>query len=223
MQPGRVSTRRRWKPLFSNKLLVASRNPGKLRELTSLLAGVPFRLVSLSDEGIEQEVEEAGATFEENAVIKATVYARLSGLPTLADDSGLEVEALGGEPGPFSSRYAGKGATDHQRIAYLHKKLQNIPEGSWRARFRCVIAIAWPSEEPELYTGECHGRIIETARGSSGFGYDPVFLLPKLGRTMAELSPEEKNQVSHRSEAARKAVDGLRRKAAELGRVEKRL
>jgi len=209
-------------PPGARKLLVASRNAGKLKELKALLAGVPFELVSLADVGIEDEVEETGATLEENAVLKATTYARLSGLPTLADDSGLEVEALGGEPGVHSSRYAGAGATDAQRIAFLHKKLQNIPQEKWNARFRCVIAIAWPvrqtqgklSEPAELYTGECYGRIISQPRGLNGFGYDPAFLFPALGRTMAELSTEEKNRVSHRSIAARKAAAALRQRAA---------
>jgi XTP/dITP diphosphohydrolase len=203
--------------LMAGKLLIATRNKGKLKELTALLAGVPFVLVSLDEAGIKDDVEETGATLEENAVLKATTYARLSGLPTLADDSGLEVDALGGEPGVRSSRYAGEGATDAQRIAFLLKKLQNIPEERWSARFRCVIAIAWPSEPLELFTGECPGRIISQPRGSNGFGYDPAFLLPQLGKTMAELSTEEKNQLSHRSVAARKAAAALRRRAIGRG------
>ncbi len=202
----------------AQKLLIATRNRGKLRELKSLLAGVPFTLVSLDDVGVAEEVAETGATLEENAVLKATTYARLSGLPTLADDSGLEVDALGGEPGPLSSRYAGEGATDAQRIAFLLKKLENIPEESWTARFRCVIAIAWPSEPVELYTGECHGRITRHPRGTNGFGYDPVFLLPIHGRTMAELSSEEKDRISHRGAAARKAAAALQQRAARQGK-----
>lgn len=194
------------------RLLVATRNQGKLRELAALLADVPFTLVSLDDVGIDADVEETGATLEENATLKAEAYARLSGLPSLADDSGLEVEALGGEPGPRSSRYAGEGATDAQRIAFLLKKLDNIPEDAWRARFRCVIAVAWPSEQVELHTGTCEGRIVRSPRGSSGFGYDPVFFLPGHGKTMAELTPEEKNRVSHRSVAARKTAAALNQK-----------
>ena len=191
------------------RLLLATTNRGKLAELSALLDGAPFTLVSLAEAGIEQDVDEVGATLEENATLKAMTYARLSGLPALADDSGLEVEALGGEPGPRSSRYAGPGATDADRIAFLLGKLENIPEERWNARFRCVIAIAWPREQLELFIGECHGRIIRDPRGSNGFGYDPVFLLPELGMTMAELSPQEKNRVSHRSAAARKAVASL--------------
>ena len=192
------------------RLLLATTNRGKLAELSALLDGAPFTLVSLADAGIEQDVDEVGATLEENSTLKATTYARLSGLPALADDSGLEVDALDGEPGPLSSRYAGPGATDAGRIAFLLGKLENIPEERWAARFRCVIAIAWPREPVELFVGECRGRIIRESRGSNGFGYDPVFLLPDLGKTMAELSPEEKNRLSHRSAAARKAIASLR-------------
>lgn len=197
----------------AGRLLVATRNQGKLEELTALLADSPFPLVSLEEAGVEEGVEETGSTLEENASLKAATYARLSGLPTLADDSGLEVEALGGEPGPLSSRYAGDGATDARRIAVLHDKLEGIPEEAWTARFRCAIAIAWPSEPVELYTGECRGKVVRRPRGSSGFGYDPVFLLPELGKTMAELSPGQKNRVSHRSVAARKALVALKRRA----------
>jgi XTP/dITP diphosphohydrolase len=194
------------------RLLIATHNPGKLIELTWLLGDVPFDLVSLADVGIHHQVDETGETFEQNAALKAETYARLSGLPTLADDSGLEVDALGREPGVRSSRYAGEGATDAQRIAFLLQKLQNIPEQAWTARFRCAIAVAWPSEPVRLYTGECLGRIVREPRGSNGFGYDPVFLLPERGKTMAELSAEEKNRVSHRSMAARKAAAALREK-----------
>ena len=192
------------------RLLLATTNRGKLAELSALLKGAPFFLVSLAEVGIEQDVDEVGSTLEENATLKATTYSRLSGLPALADDSGLEVEPLGGEPGPLSSRYAGPGATDADRIAFLLGKLENIPEERWNARFRCVIAIAWPREQVELFTGECEGRIIRDPRGSNGFGYDPVFLLPELGMTMAELSPQEKNRVSHRSAAVRKAAASLK-------------
>ena len=200
------------------KLLVATRNAGKLKELTALLADVPFELVSLIDVGIDEDVEETGSTMEENATLKATTYARLSGMPTLADDSGLEVEALGGEPGVFSARYAGEGASDAQCIDFLHKKLQGIPEDSWNARFRCVIAIVWPSEPVELYTGECYGMIIKHPRGSNGFGYDPAFLIPALGKTMAELTSDEKNRLSHRSVAAQKAAAALKQRAAKRER-----
>ena len=195
----------------AGELLIATRNAGKFEELEALLSGCPFDLVSLVDVGIDTEVPETGSTYEENAAIKAAAYARESGMLTLADDSGLEVEALGGEPGPLSSRYAGEGASDAQRIAFLLRKLENVPERDWAARFRCVIALAGPGRAVELYSGECRGRIVPVSRGREGFGYDPVFLFPEAGKTMAELAPEEKNLVSHRGAAARKAVVALRR------------
>ena len=195
-------------------LVIATRNPGKFRELSDLMAGAPFELVSLADVGVGADVEETGETFEANAALKASTYARLSGLPTLADDSGLEVDALGGEPGVLSSRYAGDDANDTDRVAFLLGKLQNKGAGPWRARFRCVISIAWTPDDVKFHAGACEGMIIEEPRGSNGFGYDPVFLVPELGRTMAELSSAEKNRMSHRSRAARKAVGALRKRAA---------
>ena len=190
-------------------LLIATRNAGKLRELADLLAVTPFDLVSLVDVGIDDEVEETGETFEQNAALKAETYSRLSGLPTLADDSGLEVDALEGEPGVRSARYAGPNASDDDRIAFLIGKLDNVPEDTWSARFRCVVAVAWLDQPTQLYPGACEGMIVRQARGDSGFGYDPVFYVPMLGKTMAELTSEEKNRISHRSVAARKASEAL--------------
>ena len=197
-----------------DRLLIATHNQVKFRELVALLAGTSYSLVSLADVCVEAEAPETGSTFEENASTKATVYGRLSGLPTLADDSGLEVDALGGEPGVMSSRYAGEGATDAQRIEFLLGKLSNVREPNRGARFRCVIALAWPGEGVNLYSGECRGRIAETPRGSGGFGYDPVFLVEELGKSMADLTENEKNRVSHRGRAARGAAGALRRRAA---------
>ena len=198
----------------ADRLLLATRNQGKLQELAELLSYIPFDLISLADAGIDREVEETGSTLEDNARLKAVTYGRLSGLPTLADDSGLEVDALGGEPGPRSSRYAGEGATDAQRIAFLLRKLDNVPEDTWDARFRCVVAILWPGEQVRLFEGACQGRIERIPRGDNGFGYDPVFFLPDLGKTMAELTADEKNRISHRSKAARKASIALRLRAS---------
>jgi XTP/dITP diphosphohydrolase len=191
------------------KLLIATNNSGKLKELTGLLAGSPYTPVSLADVGISEEVAETGATFEENATIKANSYARMGAILTLADDSGLEVAALGGEPGVLSARYAGEGADDSQRIAYLLDKLHNVDEADRTARFRCVIALATPGGDARLFSGECKGRILRRPRGENGFGYDPVFLPEGLGKTMAELTEEEKNGVSHRSVAVRKAAVAL--------------
>ena len=192
------------------RLVLATTNPGKLAELADLLAGAPCALVSLADVGIDQEVDEPGDTLEENAVHKAMSYARMGGLPTLADDSGLEVDALGGEPGVRSSRYAGPDATDADRIAFLLGKLQNIPQERWTAHFRCVIALAAPGRPPRLFTGRCEGRIVAAPRGGNGFGYDPIFLVGESGKTMAELTAAEKNRVSHRAQAARNVAAALR-------------
>ena len=194
-------------------LLIATRNPGKARELASLLAGCPFPLVSLEDVGVTEDVPETGATLEENAKLKADAYSQLTGLATLADDSGLEVDALGGEPGAFSSRYAGPDANDSQRIAYLLNKLENVAEVHRSARFRCVIALAWPGRQLGLHEGVCHGRILHSPRGSRGFGYDPIFYVPEIGKTMAELTAKEKNRISHRARAARSALTALERLA----------
>ena len=197
-------------------LLVATHNAGKLAELRNLLRDAPYALTSLADVGIDADVDETGATLEENAALKATTYARLSGLLTLADDSGLEVDALGGAPGVHSARYAGAGASDADRIAKLLANLASH-KPPWTVRFRCVIAIARRTGAPELHAGACEGVIIGAPRGENGFGYDPVFLLPEFGKTMAELSDAEKNRASHRGRAARKAARALARQGQASG------
>jgi XTP/dITP diphosphohydrolase len=194
------------------KLLLATNNKGKVREYKSMLKGLPFELVSLAELGIKTEVDEVGESLEENARLKATALARESRLLVLADDSGLEVDALGGEPGRLSARYAGEGASDKDRVKYLLSRLKDVPEEKRSARFRCVIAIAQPDGKVELCSGECPGFITLEPRGEEGFGYDPIFYLPGLGKTMAELSLEVKNRVSHRGRAAREAIKLLRRK-----------
>ena len=196
------------------RLLIGTSNPGKVRELSSALDGCGLDVVSPADLGIDDDVPETGATLEENALLKAAAYSEMSGLLTLADDSGLEVDALGGEPGVMSSRYAGENKSDPERIAFLLAKLNNIGGDRWPARFRCVVAVKAPGGRADLYGGVCPGLIVTTARGSNGFGYDPVFFLPELGRTMAELTQEEKNRVSHRGKAAGKAAAALRRMTA---------
>ena len=189
----------------AKKLLVATGNPGKLAEYVDLLAGVPYQLTSLTAERITFEVEENGTSYEENARLKAAAYAQASGLLTLADDSGLEVDALNGEPGPLSARYGGPGLSDAGRVQLLLAKLVAVPDAQRTARFVCVIAIAEPAGASHLVRGECHGIIIREPRGRSGFGYDPVFLLPEPGLTLAELSQEQKNTLSHRARAAQQA------------------
>ena len=193
------------------KLLLGTNNQGKVREYVMLLQNLPFELVTLAEQGITTTVSEVGESLEENARLKAVTLAAQSQLLTLADDSGLEVDALGGEPGRLSARYAGEGASDRDRISYLLARLEGVPWPERSARFRCVIAVATPDGMVELCSGECQGFIAFEPRGEEGFGYDPVFYLPELDKTMAELPLEIKNQVSHRGQAARKVYQLLER------------
>ncbi len=193
------------------KLLLATNNQAKVREYRNLLQNISFELVTLAEQGITTIVNEVGASLEENARLKAIALAAESQLLTLADDSGLEVDALGGEPGPLSARYAGEGASDRDRTNYLLARLKGVPWTERSARFRCVIAVATPEGETELCSGERQGIITFEPRGEEGFGYDPVFYLPELDKTMAELPLEIKNQISHRGQAARKVYHLLER------------
>ncbi len=196
--------------MISNpRFLVATTNPGKQREYRALLREVPAEIVFPGELGITLEVEEDGATFRENAAKKALTLAQASGLITAADDSGLEVGALSGEPGVRSSRYAGEGADDPKRRAFLLEKLRAFPAPR-KARFVCVIAIASPAGEVAYAEGECRGEITFAERGTNGFGYDPIFQVEGRTVTMAELSPEEKNEISHRARAVRAAIPILR-------------
>ena len=191
------------------KLLLATNNQAKVREYKSLLQDLPCELVTLAEQGINISVSEVGESLEENARLKATVLAAESQLIAMADDSGLEVDALGGEPGRLSARYAGEGASDRDRINYLLTRLEGVPEEKRSARFRCVIAIATPDGKVALCSGECQGFITLAPRGEQGFGYDPIFYLAELGKTMAELPLQLKNQVSHRGRAARQVSQAL--------------
>jgi XTP/dITP diphosphohydrolase len=202
--------------LHHSKLLLATNNKAKVREYQSLLQGIPYEVVTLADEGIATVVDEVGGSLEENARLKAIALAAESGLLSLADDSGLEVDALGGEPGPLSARYAGEGVSDTERINYLLARLKNVPGEKRTARFRCVIAIATPEGKVTLCEGECRGFVTLEPKGDQGFGYDPVFFLPELGKTMAELPLELKNQVSHRAQAAEKAREVLKKRGSAL-------
>ena len=187
------------------RLLIATHNHGKVREYRQLLYGLPHQLLSLDNVGIVDDVPETGHTYAENALLKARAYAQQSGLLTLADDSGLEVDALNGAPGVRSARYAGDHANDAGRVQYLLRRLRDVPLAERTARFRCVIALVWPEGREELMEGTCEGIIVEEPRGSQGFGYDPIFLVASDSRTMAELSADEKNRISHRAHAAAKA------------------
>ena len=193
------------------KLLLGTNNRAKVREYLSLLTDLDYRIVTMAEEGISVTVEEVGESLEENARLKATVVARESHLLTLADDSGLEVDTLGGEPGRLSARYAGENATDRDRVEYLLKRLDGVPWESRTARFRCVIALAAPGGKVELCSGECAGFITFEPHGEHGFGYDPIFYVPEMDKTLAELPLAQKNKISHRGRAARKTARLLRR------------
>lgn len=229
------------------KLVIATRNPGKAREVAEILEGMPYEIVSLADYPDAPDVEETGSTFAENAAIKARAYADFTGELTLADDSGLEVDALDGAPGVFSSRFA---PTDAERISKLLDLMRNVPDDKRAARFRCAVAIAEPSAAlvgpghhvPDHHLkpvgpgyaenvgpgyaqdvgpgyvipaplitreGKIEGTIAHFPKGSNGFGYDPVFYVPELGKHFAELTADEKNAISHRGKALREARKAL--------------
>jgi XTP/dITP diphosphohydrolase len=197
------------------KLVIATNNPGKLREFRALLDGCGFELVTPGELGVDFNPEETGATFEENARLKAVEAARITGLPALADDSGLEVDALDGRPGVFSARYAGAGRTDpslsdEDRVRIVLDEMAGVPDDRRAARFRAVIAVATPEGDVRTVDGVFEGRLAQEPRGEHGFGYDPIFFVPEEGMTSAQLDPERKNGMSHRGKAARKARELLR-------------
>jgi XTP/dITP diphosphohydrolase len=188
-----------------NTLLLGSENRGKLVEIQSILKDLPVTLVLPAEVGISLEVVEDGQTYADNAVLKAHAYQRASGLVTLADDSGLEVDALDGRPGLQSHRFSTLlHASDADRRAYLLELLADKPR-PWLARFRCAVAIAVPAGQIYVTTGDCPGEIIPTERGQDGFGYDPIFFMPEYQATMAELGREVKNRISHRAHAVQAA------------------
>lgn len=186
------------------KAVLASSNAGKLRELAAILAPLGYDLVTQSSLGIDTPPE-TGTTFTENALLKARHAARLSGLPAIADDSGIEVDALAGRPGVYSARYAGEGATDLANLQKMLDELRDVPAGQRTARYRCVIAFARSSDDPAplIAQGTWEGHVLSAPRGSGGFGYDPIFQPAGLEVSAAELSAEEKNARSHRGEALR--------------------
>jgi XTP/dITP diphosphohydrolase len=185
------------------KLLLATNNRGKVEEYKALLHSLPVELVIPREVNINLDVAETGSNYAENARLKALALSEASRLVSLADDSGLEVDALNHEPGVRSSRYAGPKTSDEDRIKYLLRKLEGVPLERRGARFVCFIAVATPEGKVEMCSGECAGLITHEPRGDRGFGYDPVFLFPDLGKTMAELTMSLKNTVSHRYHAAK--------------------
>jgi XTP/dITP diphosphohydrolase len=194
-----------------NELLIATNNKGKVIELQELLRDLDVQLVTPANINLNIEVIEDGKTYQENAGKKAIEFSQASGLISLADDSGLEVEALNGAPGLYSARYSPKpNATDKDRRMYLLENLKDKPR-PWKAHFHATIAIAKPSGEIEFAEGNCYGEIISEERGTNGFGYDPIFLFPELGKTMAELDSEYKNRISHRALAVMNGISKLRK------------
>lgn len=180
------------------KIIAATKNKNKLREFGEILKG--FEIISQEDAGVDIDVEETGATFEENSMLKAKAIFDATGIAAIADDSGICVDALGGEPGVYSARYGGEGYDDSGRVQLLLKNMQNVPDDKRTARFVCAITLVG-ADGVITARGECEGKIDYEPKGENGFGYDPVFFVEKYGKTMAEISPEEKNAISHRGKA----------------------
>jgi XTP/dITP diphosphohydrolase len=196
----------------ASRVLIATSNPHKIAEFREIFAGLPIELVTPDEARLVVALEETGVTFEQNAILKALAYADASGLLALADDSGLEIDALHGEPGVYSARWAGEDVTYSQRFEILFERLRGVSAAERTARYRCAIAIAAPAPLG-LYTvvdGTLAGRIADEPRGTNGFGYDPIFFVPEADRMVAEMSAEEKHRISHRGKAARAAAEVLR-------------
>lgn len=182
------------------KVILASKNPHKLTELSAILSQHGFEIALESEYGLDIDVDETGTTFEENSLLKAEAVMKASGLPVLADDSGLMVDALNGAPGVYSARYGHK-SSDGERTEFLLENMKDVPDGKRTAKFVCVITCLWPDGRKIVARGECPGVITREVHGENGFGYDPVFYLPELGMTYAELPSEQKNAISHRARA----------------------
>jgi XTP/dITP diphosphohydrolase len=191
------------------RLLLATNNPGKVREFLRLLDGVPFEVVTPADLGVSLDVHETGETYAENAALKARAFAEAGQCVALADDSGIEVDALGGQPGTLSARYGGPGLDDAGRVRRLLEEARDVPDAERTARFRAVVAVVDPEGNERLFEGVVEGRLLRAPQGDDGFGYDPIFEV-EPGRTTAELTPEEKDAVSHRGKAVRAAAEYLR-------------
>jgi len=202
-------------PAGLRRLLLATTNPHKIEELRAILAGLPYELVSPNDIGLALQVEETGTTFAENAILKATAWADAADMLTLAEDSGLEIDALGGEPGVYSARWAGEGVSYEERFRILLGRLADVPAERRSARYRAAIAIARaaPVGVLGLFEGTLEGQIAFAPAGSGGFGYDPIFYVPEQQRTVGQMSAEGKHLISHRARAAAAARDLLRQLA----------
>ena len=192
------------------KIIAATKNKNKIKEFGEILKG--FEIISQEDAGVDIDVEETGTTFEENSLLKAMAIYKATGIPAIADDSGLEVDALGGEPGIYSARYGGEGLDDKGRVQLLLKNMENVPDEKRTARFVCAITYVDASGTITA-KGTCEGKITYAPAGENGFGYDPVFFVREFGKTTAEISAEEKNSISHRGEALRLFAEKIKRRA----------
>ncbi|MCT6924509.1 MULTISPECIES: XTP/dITP diphosphatase [Bacillales] len=193
---------------MTKQVVIATKNKGKAKDFEALFTPLGYEVVTMFDVAPDMEIEETGTTFEENAILKAEALAEALQMLVIADDSGLAIDALNGEPGVYSARYAGD-HDDEANIIKVLEKLQGVPEEQRTARFCCALAVAGPQLETYTVFGTCEGVILEDKRGTNGFGYDPIFYVPQLQRAMAELSPEEKGAISHRGNAIRKLADVL--------------
>ena len=191
------------------KVILASKNQHKLTELSAILSGLGFEIALESEYGLDIDVDETGTTFEENSLLKAEAVMKASGLPVLADDSGLMVDSLDGAPGVYSARYGHKNS-DAERIDYLLANLKDVPAGSRAAKFVCVITLVTPEGKVIQARGEVHGEVLRKTEGEGGFGYDPIFYYPPFGKTLAQVTPEEKNRVSHRGQALKILYEKLK-------------
>ena len=193
------------------KMVLASKNPHKLVEIQKIVERFDIQLVLESELGVDIDVEETGTTFEENSLLKAKAVMEATGLPALADDSGIAVDALNGAPGVYSARYGFDDSLDDWgRLQLLLKNTENVPDGQRQAQFVCVITLMTPDGQVIQARGEVHGELLRTPAGTGGFGYDPIFYYPPLGKTLAEVDPEEKNQVSHRAQALKVFYEKLK-------------
>jgi XTP/dITP diphosphohydrolase len=189
---------------MTKRVIIATKNRGKAKEFQHMFAPYGYEVQTLLDLPHIEDVEETGETFEENAILKAETVAEILGELVIADDSGLAIDALEGRPGVYSARYAGEEKSDEANMEKVLGELESVGESDRTARFHCVLAIAGPNRETRTVTGTCEGTILQEKRGTNGFGYDPIFYVPTLGKSMAELSQEEKSQISHRGNALKK-------------------
>ena len=196
---------------MDNIIILATNNKSKVKEISEMMSGSDITFLSLADAGINVEVEETGTTFEENALLKAREICKLSGKPTISDDSGLEIDALDGAPGIYSSRFMGEDTSYDIKNNALIEKLENVADPDRTARFRCCMALVLPDGREFITEGAMEGIIAREPKGINGFGYDPILFIPEYNRTSAELSSEEKNNISHRGEALRKMIEVIKK------------